>query len=93
MAEAALRSVDQQFSHHILKPIDEAGPVANRLAEVANRLREFYGDGKRACLLDTLTLGGSPPAIQKHAKRTLEFWVTKFEKLARQSGLDPDIAL
>jgi hypothetical protein len=24
-------------------------------------------------LLDTLTLGGSPPAIQKHAKVTLEF--------------------
>ena len=88
MAEAALRSVDQQFSHHILKPIDEAGPVVNRLAEVANRLRQFYGDGKRACLLDTLTLGGSPPAIQKHAKLTLEFWVTKFEKLARESGLD-----
>ena len=88
MAEAALRSVDQQFSHHILRPIDEAGPVANRLAKVSNRLREFYGDGKRACLLDTLTLGGSPPAIQKHAKLTLEFWVTKFEKLARESRLD-----
>jgi AcrR family transcriptional regulator len=92
IAEAALRSVDQQFSHHILKPIDEAGPVADRLAEVANRLRKFYGDGKRACLLDTLTLGGSPPAIQKHAKLTLEFWVNKFEKLARESGLDPATA-
>ena len=62
---------------------------ANPLAEVANRLREFCGDGKRVCLLDTLTLGGSPPAIQKHAKLTLEFWVTKFEKLARKSGPDP----
>jgi AcrR family transcriptional regulator len=92
MAEAALRSVDQQFSHHILKPIDEAGPVATRLAKVANRLHEFYGDGKRACLLDTLTLGGSPPAIQRHAKLTLEVWVTKFEKLARESGLDPATA-
>jgi hypothetical protein len=40
--------------------VDEAGPLANRLAEVANRLRQFYGDGKRACMLDTLTLGGSP---------------------------------
>jgi len=65
---------------------------AKRLAEVANRLREYYGDGKRARLLDTLTLGGSPPAIQKHAKLTLEFWVTKFEKLASKSGLDPAIA-
>ena len=88
MAEAALRSVDQQFSHHILKPIDETGPVATRLAKVAKRLREFYGDGKRACLLDTLTLGGSPPAIQKHARLTLEFWISQFEKLGRESGLD-----
>lgn len=92
MAEAALRAVDQQFSHHILKPIDEAGPVATRLAKVAKRLREFYGDGKRACLLDTLTLGGSPPAIQKHARITLEFWVSQFEKLARESGLNPATA-
>jgi TetR/AcrR family transcriptional repressor of lmrAB and yxaGH operons len=92
MAEAVLRSVDQQFSHHILKPIDQAGPVATRLAEVAHRLREFYSDGKRACLLDTLTLDGSPPAIQRHAKLTLAFWVTKFEKLASESGLDPATA-
>jgi TetR/AcrR family transcriptional repressor of lmrAB and yxaGH operons len=88
MAEAALRSVDQQFSHHILKPIDEAGPVSTRLSKVAKRLREFYGDGKRACLLDTLTLGGSPPAIQKHARLTLEYWISQFEKLGRESGLD-----
>jgi TetR/AcrR family transcriptional repressor of lmrAB and yxaGH operons len=92
MAEAAFRSVDQQFAHHILKPIDEAGPVATRLAKVAKRLGEFYGDGKRACLLDTLTLGGSPPAIQKHARLTLEFWVSQFEKLARESGLNPATA-
>lgn len=92
MAEAALCSVDQQFSHHILKPIDEAGPVATRLAKVAKRLREFYGDGRRACLLDTLTLDGSPPAIQKHARLTLEFWVSQFEKLGRESGLDPATA-
>ena len=92
MAEAALRSVDQQFSHHILKPIDEAGPVATRLAKVAKRLREFYGDGKRACLLDTLTHGGSPPAIQKHARLSLEFWVSQFEKIARESGLDHSTA-
>ena len=88
MAEAALRSVDQQFSHHILKPIDEPGPIAARLAKVAKRLREFYGDGKRACLLDTLTLGGSPPAIRKHARLTLEYWISQFEKLAREGGLD-----
>ena len=88
MAEAALRFVDQQFSRHILKPIDETGPVETRLAKVAKRLREFYGDGKRACLLDTLTHGGSPPAIQKHARLSLEFWVSQFEKIARESGLD-----
>jgi AraC-like DNA-binding protein len=43
-------------------------------------------------LLDTLTLGGSPPAIQNHARLALEFWVTKFENLARESGLDPATA-
>jgi TetR/AcrR family transcriptional repressor of lmrAB and yxaGH operons len=92
MAEAALRSVDQQFSQYVLQPIDEAGPIPTRLAEVANRLREFYGDGKRACLLDTLTLGGSPTAIRKHARITMEYWVSQFEKLARESGLDHRVA-
>lgn len=88
MADAALRSVDHQFSHCILKPIAETGPVGARLAKVAERLREFYGDGKRACLLDTLTLGGSPHALRKRARLTLEYWISQFEKLARESGHD-----
>jgi len=92
MAEAALRFADQQFSQHVLKPIDEAGHVETRLAKVAKRLLEFYGDGKRACLLDTLTLAGSPSAIRKHARLTLEYWVSQFEKFAKESGLNHRIA-
>jgi AcrR family transcriptional regulator len=88
MAEAALGYVDQQFSNHILKPADEPGPLRERIQQIAQRLREFYGDGRRACLLDTLTLGGSPRAIHKHARLSLDLWVSQFEKIAREKGLD-----
>ena len=86
MAEAALRSVDQRFSHHILKPIDEAGPVANRLAKVANRLREFYGDGKRACLLDTLRLAVARPRSRSTRSSRLSSGSLNLKSLRGKAG-------
>lgn len=88
MAEAALDSVDRHFSHWILEPADASGPLQARVATIAHRLREFYADGERACLLDTLTFAGSPPAIREHAKRTLEFWISKFQQLAVEGGFN-----
>ena len=91
MAEAALRSVDQQFSHHILKPTDEAGPVTNRLAEVANRLRKFYGDGKRACFW--LKQGTpNPAAIHWGFKAENNNQVDEFYRAAIAAGAKDNIS-
>lgn len=87
MADAALKAVGEHFAKYVLKPVDEPGPLYERIAKIAERLRQFYGNGKKECLLDTLTFAGSPPRIRKHAKRTFEFWESKFQALALESGL------
>src|SRR5271168_3046543 len=87
MADAALKAVGEHFAKYVLKPVDEPGPLRERIAQIAERLREFYGNGKKECLLDTLTFAGSPPRIRKHAKRNFEFWESKFQALALEGGL------
>ena len=86
IAEAVLTAVDRRFAE-ILAPIDEPGDPRFRLAKVCKSLRQFYADGTRSCLLDTLSLAGSPPSIREHARGTLTFWIEKFSLLATQSGM------
>jgi AcrR family transcriptional regulator len=92
MAEAALARTGELFASYILKPVDETGPLDQRIARIAARLRAFYGNGKKECLLDTLTFAGSPAAVRKQAKHTYEFWEAKFEALASEAGLDASAA-
>ena len=63
MAEAALEAVGEHFAGYVLKPVDEPGPLHERISLVAERLREFYGDGKKECLLDTLTFTGAAGSL------------------------------
>jgi len=92
MAEAALAAVDRRFAEYILLPLEEPGEPAVRLRKVSRRLRAFYADGRRACLLNTLTLAGSPPPVLAHARQTLEFWVGKFAQVAAECGAGPEAA-
>jgi AcrR family transcriptional regulator len=92
MAEAALKAVGEHFARYVLKPADEPGPLATRIELIAERLREFYGNGKKECLLDTLTLAGSPAKVRGHARRTFNFWEAKFCALASEAGLEETAA-
>jgi AcrR family transcriptional regulator len=86
MAQSALKAAGDRFAEYVLKPADEPGPLADRIDQIALRLREFYRDGKRACLLETLTLAGSPDGIRGHARRTYRLWESKFHTLAIEAG-------
>ena len=92
IAQAVLQDVDRQFAEYVLKPVFEPGTPADRLAQVAARLAKFYGNGKRACLLEKLSVGGEPAALRAHVRQTLEFWVGAFARLAEESGVAPEAA-
>ncbi len=86
IADAILSQVDREFLEYVLRPVREAGPPEKRARQMARRLREFYRSGNRWCLLDTLTLASSTRTL-RHARRSMEFWIESFARVARETGM------
>jgi AcrR family transcriptional regulator len=91
MVDAILAQVDRHFLEYVLQPAYQQGSPAQRARQIARRLRDFYGSGKRWCLLDTLTLD-SNTATLAHARRSMEFWIKSFAHVAREAGLAAALA-
>jgi AcrR family transcriptional regulator len=91
MVNALLEKVDDQFAKHVLAPAYEKGDPAERARLIARRLREFYGDGKRSCLLDVLSLGESRSTLN-HARKSMEFWLESLARIGKDGGLQPQMA-
>ena len=91
MVYAILSEVDREFSEYILKPAYEAGPPEKRARQMARRLGEFYQSGERWCLLDTLTIASGQKTLA-HARRSMEFWIGSFARVAREAGLPSAVA-
>ncbi len=92
MAEAALTGVDASFVEDILAPLSESGEPTGRVRQTAKRLMAFYDEGKKACLLDTMSLGdkGDPP--RAHVRASFEAWIAAMTKIAREAGFTPAMA-
>jgi AcrR family transcriptional regulator len=86
MVDAILAQVDREFSEYVLRPAGEEGPPRERARQMARRLGEFYGSGRRWCLLDTLTLSSGPRTV-RHARLSMEFWIESFARVGRDAGL------
>src|SRR5260370_35323438 len=71
MAATVMDRAAGEFASYLLAPLSESGDPAERLRETGERIRKFYGSGKKACLLDTLTLNRESPAVQARAKAAL----------------------
>ncbi|HLH32191.1 MAG TPA: TetR/AcrR family transcriptional regulator [Terriglobia bacterium] len=94
MALTVMDRVAGQFASYLLAPLNERGDPAERLRETGERLRKFYSAGKKACLLDTLTVNRESPAVQARAKAALEFWIDSFARFAEDScGLPRALAM
>ncbi len=94
MAAAVMDRVAGEFASDLLAPLNERGDPAERLRETRERLRKFYGSGKKACLLDTLTLNRESPAVRARAKAALDFWIDSFARFAEDScGLPRVLAM
>jgi TetR/AcrR family transcriptional repressor of lmrAB and yxaGH operons len=94
MAATVMDRVAGEFASSLLAPLSESGDPAERLRETGERLRKFYGSGKKACLLDTLTLNRESRAVQARAKGAMQFWIDSFARFASEScGLSSSLAI
>jgi AcrR family transcriptional regulator len=92
MVMAVAERVGAWFSENVLEPLQEQGTPAERVKLVARRLRNFYGDGVRPCVLDTLSLTGGPEELKAALSDALQQWLAAFAAIARQSGLSRALA-
>jgi AcrR family transcriptional regulator len=75
------------FQANVFDPLDGSGPVRKRLSFVAERLRQFYSDGSKACLLDVLSIRGGSEELQVALRAAMQAWIAAFAQVARESGL------
>ena len=92
MAEAVVAHAGQRFVEKLLAPLRGNGPLAARIRETGRRLEAFYEDGRRSCLLDTLSLGDSGSALHDAVGRTYSAWRDAFAAAAREAGLPAGLA-
>lgn len=89
MALAVLERVHAQFANEVLAPLEGAGPPAARVRKAAQRIDAFYGGGQRACLFDTLSLGGQTNEIRALIARSMQAVADAFAGIAKEAGSRP----
>ena len=92
MALAAASHVGQWFECNIFAPLAESGSPADRIKAVVRKLRAFYGDGAKPCMLDSLSLRGGPPELAAALSGAYQGWIDAFAAVARQTGLPRRLA-
>ena len=73
----------------VLAPLYEAGNIRSRIRKVARGLGEYYDDGMRSCLVDSLSVGKKADGRDVIAERIaeiMEAFISSFEGIARESG-------
>lgn len=88
VALAAAAHVGQWFQANIFAPLKEPGRPADRIKTVTRKLRLFYGDGAKPCILDALSLRGGPPELASALRNAYRAWLESFAAIARESDLN-----
>ena len=89
---AVASRVGSWFEENVFHPLIVEGTPKERLDAVARSLREFYGDGERPCVLESLSLPGGPSELRFALRQAMEQWLRAFTMLALEGGLGPDEA-
>jgi AcrR family transcriptional regulator len=87
MASDVAGTVGTHFAEGVLAPLSGPGTPHERLAQVAERLDEFYDGGRRSCLLDTLSINDPGTEATTALGLAAEGWIAAFAGVARAEGL------
>jgi AcrR family transcriptional regulator len=89
MASEIAGTTGTHFAEEVLAPLNGTGTAHDRLTEVAARLAVFYAEGRRSCLLDTLSIGDPGDEATAGLGLAAESWIAAFAGIARAEGAAP----
>jgi AcrR family transcriptional regulator len=92
IAVAVAAHITDWFAKNVIAPLKQDGPPPRRLQAAIRRLREFYQDGARSCMLDTLSLQGGGPALAAALQVASTGLLEAFAAVARASGMRKHLA-
>ncbi|WP_028938212.1 TetR/AcrR family transcriptional regulator [Pseudonocardia spinosispora] len=91
MALAVLEFVEALFVE-ALGPMRTEPDVAQGVAESAEKISELYGRGLLSCVMEALTLAGTPDAVRNRATQVAATWIGAMEEAAIRGGTPADEA-
>ncbi|MET0766920.1 MAG: TetR/AcrR family transcriptional regulator [Aeromicrobium sp.] len=85
MATAVLDDVERQFGE-ILEPLGSDRDPADGVREMARRVAVFFADGRLACVLDSMSLGGAPADVKRRTANLARGWIAAMALASVRSG-------
>jgi TetR/AcrR family transcriptional repressor of lmrAB and yxaGH operons len=86
IAMAAAGEAVRWLQANVFDPLVGAGTPRKRVSVVAEKLREFYAGGSKACVMDVLSIRGGSEELQLALKAAMEAIVSAFAQIAKESG-------
>ena len=92
IAMAVAKDVVTWFQANVFEPLAGTGSPRKRVTFVAERLREFYRNGRKSCITDVLSIPGGPEELRTAIKGAMLAWINAFADIAKESGLPSALA-
>jgi TetR/AcrR family transcriptional regulator, lmrAB and yxaGH operons repressor len=86
IAMAAAGEAVRWLQANVFDPLAGSGPPRKRVSLVAEKLREFYAGGLKACVMDVLSIRGGSEELQLGLKAAMQALVSAFANVAKESG-------
>ncbi len=87
IAMAIVSDVIAWFQANVFAALAGSGPPRKRVAMAAERLKQFYAGGSKACLMDMLSIPGGSGELQLALRSAMQAWIGAFAQIAKESGL------
>ena len=92
MVMATLGYAGDWLTRNVLQPLQEDGETQEQFQRMCDRLSQLYNEGRKPCILGTLTLGPVRDQLHGAVKQGLEDFIEAIAQVLIDAGLDQALA-
>jgi AcrR family transcriptional regulator len=92
MARQTLEYLEAALEQSLFEPMRTDESPEKKLSTMLDTLSAFYGEGRRACLLERLCASVDQRRFRGPLAKMFERWIDVVEELAREAGLPRAVA-
>jgi TetR/AcrR family transcriptional regulator, lmrAB and yxaGH operons repressor len=87
MVKAVIRYVSAELHQHVIGPLlDNQKPPEQRFNAMLDTVKAIYGDGRKNCLLNALSLGSVKDDIKQLLNKDYQAWLVALTQLGLEIG-------